>query len=130
RPWRLVLLLASGMLALGMFALYFSYRRDLDDINGRLTTRSQTLQTSHGLVEYAVRGEGAPALVIHGAGGGYDQGLRIAETFGGDGFRWISPSRFGYLRTPLPSDASTAAQADALADLLDALNVKRVAILA
>ena len=56
--------------------------------------------------------------------------MSIARAFGGDGFRWISSSRFGYLRTPLPADASTAAQADAFADLLDALNIKRVAILA
>jgi pimeloyl-ACP methyl ester carboxylesterase len=68
-------------------------------------------------------------LVIHGAGGGYDQGVAIARAFGGGGFRWISPSRFGYLGTPLPADASTAAQADAFADLLDALHVERVAIL-
>jgi pimeloyl-ACP methyl ester carboxylesterase len=118
------------MLALGIVALYISYRRDLDGINARLTTRSQTLQTSRGLVEYADRGEGSPVLVIHGAGGGFDQGLRIAETFGGDGFRWISPSRFGYLRSGLPEYASTAAQADALAELLDALVVGRVGIVA
>ena len=37
-------------------------------------------------------------------------------------------SRFGYLRTPLPLDASAAAQADAHACLLDALNIKRAAI--
>jgi pimeloyl-ACP methyl ester carboxylesterase len=69
-------------------------------------------------------------LVVHGAGGGYDQGIAIANAYGGDGFRWISPSRFGYLRSPLPADASTAAQADAFADLLDALEIERVSILA
>jgi pimeloyl-ACP methyl ester carboxylesterase len=69
-------------------------------------------------------------LVVHGAGGGYDQGISIARAFGGEDFRWISPSRFGYLRTPMPADASTAAQAEALAGLLDALEIERVAILA
>ena len=34
-----------------------------------------------------------------------------------------APSRFGYLRTPLPSDASPAAQADAHSCLLDALGL-------
>jgi pimeloyl-ACP methyl ester carboxylesterase len=42
--------------------------------------------------------------------------------------RIIAMSRFGYLRTPLPVDASAAAQADAHACLLDALAIDRVAI--
>jgi pimeloyl-ACP methyl ester carboxylesterase len=37
-------------------------------------------------------------------------------------------SRFGYLRTPLPADASAAAQADAHACLLDALNIRRAVV--
>jgi pimeloyl-ACP methyl ester carboxylesterase len=67
---------------------------------------------------------------VHGAGGGYDQGILTARAYGGTGFHWIAPSRFGYLRTPLPADASTAAQAEAFADLLDALDIERVGILA
>jgi pimeloyl-ACP methyl ester carboxylesterase len=38
-------------------------------------------------------------------------------------------SRFGYLRTPLPPDASSAAQADAHACLLDALALPKAAVL-
>jgi pimeloyl-ACP methyl ester carboxylesterase len=68
--------------------------------------------------------------VVHGAGGGYDHGVLIANAYGGAGFRWIVPSRFGYLGTPLPADASTIAQADAFADLLDSLGIERVGILA
>jgi pimeloyl-ACP methyl ester carboxylesterase len=37
-------------------------------------------------------------------------------------------SRFGYLRTPLPADASAEAQADAHAALLDAVGVPRAAV--
>jgi pimeloyl-ACP methyl ester carboxylesterase len=44
------------------------------------------------------------------------------------GLRVIAMSRFGYLRTPLPADASATAQADAHACLLDALNLERVAV--
>jgi 2-hydroxy-6-oxonona-2,4-dienedioate hydrolase len=96
----------------------------------RLAAGSQIVMTRHGPIEYTTWGEEPAVLVVHGAGGGYDQGVSIARAFGGDGFHWISPSRFGYLRTPLPADASTAAQADAFAGPLDALNIKRVAILA
>jgi 2-hydroxy-6-oxonona-2,4-dienedioate hydrolase len=96
----------------------------------RLAAGSQIVETQHDPIEYTAWGEGPAVLVVHGAGGGYDHGISIARAFGGEGFRWISPSRFGYLRTPLPADASTTAQADAFAELLDALRIKRVAILA
>jgi pimeloyl-ACP methyl ester carboxylesterase len=79
--------------------------------------------------QYADVGHGIPVLAIHGASGGFDQGLyttRIA--FGNDmedHYRIIAPSRFGYLATPMPSDgnATPAAQADAHAALLDALGI-------
>ena len=130
RRWRGALLVVAGALALGTAALCLTYTRDLQAINARLMAQSQVVQTSHGPVEYATVGDGPSALVLHGAGGGYDQGLLLARTFGGGGFRWISPSRFGYVRSLLPADASTAAQADALAELLGALGVETVAILA
>lgn len=119
-----------GVLAVGAGATYLAYARDLQATRDRLAAGSQIVETRHGPVEYTTWGEGPPVLVVHGAGGGYDQGISIARAFGGEGFRWISPSRFGYLRTPLPADASTAAQADAFADLLDSLEVERVAIVA
>jgi pimeloyl-ACP methyl ester carboxylesterase len=96
----------------------------------RLSAASQIAQTRFGPLEYRIEGDGPPVLVIHGAGGGYDQGVLLAHAYGGTGFRWIVPSRFGYLRTPLPADASTAAQADAFADLLDSLDIGQVGILA
>jgi 2-hydroxy-6-oxonona-2,4-dienedioate hydrolase len=46
-----------------------------------------------------------------------------------NGFRIIAMSRFGYLRTPLPVDASPMKQADAHAHLLDALGIQRVAVI-
>ena len=67
-------------------------------------------------------------LVVHGAGGGYDQGLILAQ-FVGDDFRRIAISRFGFLRTPLSINASPIAMADAYADLLDELNISKVAVL-
>jgi pimeloyl-ACP methyl ester carboxylesterase len=121
---------ALAVLLIAALAIYLVQMFDTAAIRSRLAAGSQIVQTQHGQIEYATRGEGPAVLVLHGAGGGYDQGLSIAGLFGGDGFRWIVPSRFGYLRTPLPADASTPAQADALADLLDSLHVDRVAILA
>lgn len=68
-------------------------------------------------------------LVVHGAGGGFDQGLAISDGLVPAGFRVIAPSRFGYLGTPVPADASAEAQADAHACLLDALNIRRAAVM-
>jgi 2-hydroxy-6-oxonona-2,4-dienedioate hydrolase len=89
---------------------------------------SQVIETRCGPIEYATMGEGPPVLVVHGAGGGYDQGILLARMMVGDGFRFITPSRFGFLRTPLPANATPAAQADAHACLLDALNISKVAV--
>lgn len=130
RVWQWVVLGVVGALAVGAGATYLAYARDMRATRARLAAGSQIIETRHGPIEYTTWGEGPPVLVVHGAGGGYDQGISIARAFGGEGFRWISLSRFGYLRTPMPADASTAAQADAFADLLDVLEIERVAILA
>ncbi|OYX35308.1 MAG: alpha/beta hydrolase [Caulobacterales bacterium 32-69-10] len=81
-----------------------------------------------GAIEYADRGVGVPLLSIHGSGGGFDQGLANAADLAGEGFRVIAPSRFGYLRTPVPEDVSPAAQADAHAKLLSELKIPRAVV--
>lgn len=119
----------SGLLVAGLSGLAFaSYQRDIRQARKRISTGSQIAQTRCGPIEYAVAGDGPPVLVVHGAGGGYDQGLEFGEPLINSGFRIIAMSRFGYLRTPLPTDASAVAQADAHACLLDALNIQRAAV--
>jgi 2-hydroxy-6-oxonona-2,4-dienedioate hydrolase len=44
------------------------------------------------------------------------------------GYGMIAPSRFGYPGTPMPGDPRHATQADALADLLDGLDIERLAV--
>jgi len=104
------------------------YQHDMHAAREKLLVGSQVIQIPSGLIEYASVGDGDPVLMVHGAGGGYDQGLILGE-FVGDGFRQIAISRFGYLRTPLPVNASPVAMADAYIDLLDALNISTVAVL-
>jgi pimeloyl-ACP methyl ester carboxylesterase len=106
-----------------------SYPTEIRRERKRVATGSRILQTSCGPIEYAEAGAGPPILVIHGAGGGFDQGLDVAQNLVKHGFRVIAVSRFGYLRTPLPRDASAAAQADAHVGLLDALHIPRCAVL-
>lgn len=129
---RLMHLLIGTALIVAAIGVTFSLlaTRDVRMRNQELARDARYVQTRHGAIEYATWGEGAPVLVIHGAGGGFDQGQLITEAYCGDGFRWIAISRFGYLGSALPDDASTAAQADAIVDLLNALGVERVSILA
>lgn len=118
---------AGPALAVAVVWVTVAYRNVIIAAQHRVATGSNMAQTRCGPIEYASRGEGPPVLVVHGAGGGFDQGLLIGEPL--RGFRTIAVSRFGYLRTPLPDDASPEAQADAHACLLDALRLERVAVL-
>lgn len=121
-----------ALLLLGVFAAIVAglHLRDMAAIRARLAGASVVIETRAGPIEIAREGAGAPMLVIHGAGGGHDQGLLLARAMVGGGYAVIAPSRFGYLRSPLPADASTAAQADAFAALMDALGVKSASIVA
>ena len=108
---------------------YMRYRNELNEREQKLEANSFIANTKCGRIEYGREGTGRPALVIHGAGGGYDQGLNLARELLGEGFDVIAPSRFGYLRTPVPSDASHAAQANAHAALLDKLAVQKAIVM-
>ncbi len=70
-----------------------------------------------------------PLLAVHGSGGGFDQGMAFAAPLATKGVRVIAMSRFGYLRTPMPADASAEAQADAFVCLLDALDIDTAAVM-
>jgi pimeloyl-ACP methyl ester carboxylesterase len=104
------------------------YRSDLKRARSAASRGSRIVDTGAGAIEYAERGAGLPLLSIHGAGGGFDQGLANVADFVGDDVRVIAPSRFGYLRTPAPADASAAAQADAHAALLSRLGVAKAVV--
>lgn len=119
-------ILSAAAAAAGATA-YLRYRRELAELRDQLEAGSKIAETSAGPIEFAEKGEGQPLLLIHGAGGGYDQGLMIGRDFA-EGFRVIAPSRFGYLRTPVPDDTSPAAQADAHAALLDKLGVEKCVV--
>jgi 2-hydroxy-6-oxonona-2,4-dienedioate hydrolase len=121
--------LAAATAAACAFMVWSDYRQDLAAAHARVASGSEVASTPCGPIEYAVLGNGAPVLVAHGAGGGFDQGLELGRPLAQAGFRAISVSRFGYLRTPLPTDATPAAQAEAYACLLDALKISRVAML-
>jgi pimeloyl-ACP methyl ester carboxylesterase len=128
RQGRLALASVVAVLAAATAVVVLKYRQDLDAALARVAVGSELVQTPCGPIEYAVVGEGPAVLIVHGAGGGFDQTAGFAQEFAGRGFRVVTMSRFGYLRTPPPALASPAAQADAHACLLDALKIPRAAI--
>jgi len=121
----LAALLAAGA---GSALVASRFRADVQAARARAARDAIVVQTRCGPMEYQAAGEGTPLLVLHGAGGGHDQGMTFARPLLRDGFRIIAVSRFGYLGAPLPADSSPAAQADANICLLDALGVQRTAV--
>src|SRR5436309_8581878 len=94
----------------GSALIFLSYNRELGHARDEVSRGGRIVNTSAGPIEYAETGTGVTLLSIHGAGGGYDQGLaNVADLVGGGGFRVIAPSRFGYLGTPIPSGTSPSA---------------------
>ena len=119
----------GGAIAAGSMVTVASFRSELARARARLADRSSIIQRRFGAIEYAEAGAGRPVLMIHGTGGGFDQGLTFAERLIERGYSVIAPSRFGYLCSGMPADASPEAQADAFVELLDALRIERIPVL-
>jgi pimeloyl-ACP methyl ester carboxylesterase len=124
---KIAALLAATFAAAGG-GVFVIFDRQMREIRRRVEAGSRIVTTRLGPIECATRGSGSPLLLIHGAGGGYDQGLFIAENLP-KSFQVIAPSRFGYLRTPVPADVSPAAQANAHVALLDSLGIERAVVM-
>jgi pimeloyl-ACP methyl ester carboxylesterase len=93
------------------------------------TPAPSRVSTPRGPVEYAEWGVGPAVLALHGAMGGYDQGLILGRTIAEPGYRHVAASRPGYLGTPLTAGRTSQEQGDLCADLLDALGIDRTAVL-
>jgi 2-hydroxy-6-oxonona-2,4-dienedioate hydrolase len=105
------------------------FDNDIKVASAKAAMGSVLIGTGCGPIEYQEAGMGTPLLMVHGSGGGHDQGMAFAGKLTQRGIRVIAMSRFGYLRTPMPLDASPAAQADAHVCLLDALGIQTAAVL-
>jgi 2-hydroxy-6-oxonona-2,4-dienedioate hydrolase len=119
---------ALAAMLIGGAAVAKAYRADRLSALERITGKSLLIQTRHGSVEYAEAGSGPPLLMIHGTGGGFDQGLAFSQATIKQGIRVIAPSRFGYLRSSWPTQPSSENQADAFVDLLDHLKLDKVVV--
>ena len=124
----IIILIATIIIGASVL-VYVSYRKDIRKAYQRISTGSKIIDTDCGPIEYATLGEGPPVLVLHGTSGGWDQAIDSARGIVKHGFQIIAPSRFGYLRTPLPPDPLPPAEAEAWICFLDALNIQRVPVI-
>jgi len=125
----LVAALAAGA-AVPFVGLSLRYRREMSAARSRLAgVKREVISTEWGVVEYAERGQGDPVLVVHGIYHNCVGGLLSVRDLLSDR-RVIAPSRFGYLGSTMPHDATPAVQADAFAALLDALGIHEVDVVA
>lgn len=116
-----------GLLAILLLAsliVFFSYASYRDERLGTLESNSQIAETSAGPIEYRMDGDSGPiVLFLHGTPGGYDQSTSM------EGYRVLTPSRPGYLRTPIEAGRTPLEQADVYAALLDLLGISSVLVM-
>jgi 2-hydroxy-6-oxonona-2,4-dienedioate hydrolase len=106
------------------------YRRDMRSAHARVVGHSQIGPSRYGDIEFSQGGTGPHVLVVHGSGGGFDQGQLMVEAVLNNRVHWIAPSRFGYLRSTFHPGATFDDQAHAYVQLLDHLGIDRVAVVA
>jgi pimeloyl-ACP methyl ester carboxylesterase len=101
-----------------------------DRWTSELYAQSTVADTEAGPVEYAIIGDSGPVLAfMHGGPGDFYSALAYFSDLMDQGFRCLTWSRPGFLRTPLSTGATPESQADALAALLDELSIDSVAVI-
>jgi len=102
------------------YYLYFK-----NSFTKNLISNSVLFNSNLGPIEYTLKGENGPVLLyIHGTPGGYDQTIVPTESY-----RVLTPSRPGFLRTPLSVGKTPYEQAKAYKELIDNLNIDKVLVM-
>ena len=91
--------------------------------------KSNLISTSHGPIEYTLKGNGPVVLVCHGTSGNCDSAMQAVPLVPA-GFSVLIPSRPGYGRTPLEAGRSAGEAAHALIALMDSLKIPTCSVLA
>jgi pimeloyl-ACP methyl ester carboxylesterase len=110
-------------------AVAFTYSRWYERGKVTLATSSKIATTQLGPVEYFEQGVGPAVVILHGSPGGYDQFLTLGGVIAKQGYRVISISRPGYLRTPIASGRTPAEQAALVDSLLTAFSIEHTSVI-
>lgn len=123
------ILILLVLILIPVLLTYPSFRKQMNQVKKEINDESNLLETKFGTMEYAVQGKGKPVLLIHGAGGGFDQGLWLGEICLEDDYFFIAPSKFGYINSEIPEKYSAELQAEQYKILLDKLGIEKVIVI-
>jgi pimeloyl-ACP methyl ester carboxylesterase len=106
------------------------FRHDMREARARLQAQpTRVFKSRYGNIEYRVSGTGPAVLISHGITGGVDQAAALVTQWRilpSEQYTFIYVSRFGYLGSELPDQATARTQAEAYRELLDHLGIERV----
>ena len=105
-----------------------SFKVWFDSVSRAANEGSRVIDTHVGPVQFTDLGEGPIVLHSHGSPAGCDVGKMMFGDLLARGIRIITPSRPGFLETPLSVGTSLEAQADMFAALLDALGIEKIVL--
>jgi pimeloyl-ACP methyl ester carboxylesterase len=130
RTLRVVLYVILGVAIAQSALVAVWFRQDMGGARARLAAQpTEVFHSRYGDIEYRVSGTGPAVLISHGITGGVDQAEALVtewRSFRPARYRFIYVSRFGYLGSDLPDQATPRTQAAAYRDLLDHLGIDRV----
>jgi pimeloyl-ACP methyl ester carboxylesterase len=110
--------------------LAIQYKIDINNAYKRLNNYDiKIIYTDYGKMSYMDEGTGETIIISHGIFGGYDQAYVSLKSLVGDHYRKITPSRFGYPGSDLPSQPTPENQAKAFLNLLDQLGIQKTYII-
>ena len=93
-PRRTLAWISIGFIAV-LLSVTAAYQWDMHLAYDRVRAKGAVIASPDRDIQYTEGGSGPPVLVIHGSGGGYDQGELMARAVLGHRSHWIAPSRFG-----------------------------------
>jgi pimeloyl-ACP methyl ester carboxylesterase len=123
----LVVVSLASLILLIICLVIIKFRKAMAHHYARLNDISSEVFTSSlGEIEYLLQGKGPTVLISHGITGGVDQGIGLSKDYLGEGYQFLFVSRFGYLRSSKPDNASPKLQAQIYKELLDYLGIRKV----
>jgi pimeloyl-ACP methyl ester carboxylesterase len=119
-----------GILFVLATIVVIQYKIDMNNAYKMLNNYDiKTIYTYFGKMSYVDEGTGETIILSHGIFGGYDQAYVSLKGLVGVRYRKITPSRFGYPGSDLPSLPTPENQAKAFLDLLDQLGIQKTYII-
>lgn len=117
-----------GIVAFIGITRFLCVKKEAQERFARYEKMAKAADISCGKVSYIEEGQGEVILICHGICGGYDQAYDTLAK-GGNNYRILAPSRFGYPGSDMPEDATIEMQIETFKELLDLLGIEKTYVL-